>query len=147
MNDLSRQKNALTKYEVAAVSETPEWLELGKWITNVTDDTEDTTEDFSDYAGDGTVSVDVTGVAESYGFEGTYDKENAAMKYIADMRHELGEGRKTLFRVTDPDGETFTGQATVSDIVYRGGEASGYPEFGCSIRFDTKPQKADSNGA
>lgn len=141
---MAREKNALTKYEVSA-PDVEEWLQLGKWITNVSDDSEDTTEDFSDYAGDGTVTTDVTGVAEQYGFEGTFDKENPAMAYIASLRHKKGDGRKIKFRVTDPDGTTHTGPATVSGIIYRGGEASGYPAFNCTIRFDEEPETAPAD--
>lgn len=51
-----RIKNAKTKYSVAEIvtgAGEPDWKRLSKWITNVSDDGSDNTEEQGDYDGDG----------------------------------------------------------------------------------------------
>ena len=142
---MARNKNALRLHEIAPYKneeEAPQegWLALAKWITNVTDDSEDNTDPYADYAGDGTVSDDVIGVTRAYTFEGTYDEEDAAQALVKKMRNEIGEGRKVWLRVTDSNKKSVeSGVATVTDIVAGSGEASDYEEFSCKITYNVKP--------
>lgn len=53
---MARIKNAKTKYFVAEIVDgagEPVWKRLSKWITNVSDDGSDNTEEQGDYDGDG----------------------------------------------------------------------------------------------
>lgn len=138
---MARKKNALTKYEIAETTEPESFMLIGKWINEVEDTTEDKEEDFSDYAGDGNQYSDVTGVKEGYEFSGTFDSEDPAQKYIKSIRRKVGSGREVIFRITDPEGTTYKGLATVSNIVFRGGVAHEFPTFSCTITFNEEPEE------
>ncbi|MFJ7950336.1 phage tail tube protein [Lysinibacillus sp. NPDC096418] len=140
---MSRQKNALTKYFVGpwtddATSEAT--LRLGKWISSVTDDSDESTEDTAFYDGDGTPESDVVSVKKSYSFEGMYDESVEAMKFIASLELETGESRKIAFKQERTDGSILEGRATVTEIKVTGGEASEYATFSCKIGWDAKPK-------
>lgn len=139
---MAKVQNAFTKYEVAALAETPEvWLSLGPDIRNVTPNTPDTTNEDSFYDGDGTLQTDVTGTTEEYTFEGDRNEGNPTQEFIIALQRErkIGTDRTVMFRITDPDGTKHTGPATVSNITYRGGLAHEVPPFSCTIRFNGKP--------
>lgn len=65
---MTRQKNALRGHFVAPYNNGTEpasaetWLELAKWITDVSDDTDEKTEDQAFYDGDGTEETSVISV-------------------------------------------------------------------------------------
>ena len=137
---MARQKNALTEYHVGPWSETtPIYNRLAKWISSVTDDSNEETEDSGYYDGDGTPETDIISVKKSYSFEGMYDETDPAMKFIAGLEFETGEGRKIAFKQVRTDGTTLEGRATVSEIKVTGGEATAYATFSCTIAWDTKP--------
>lgn len=138
---MARIKNAITKYEFQPLAdgETDTWYELAKWITTVDDGSEDTVEETGYYDGDGTPEENVTARKNRYEFSGTYDDEDAAMKYLRSIEHEVGDARKVNLRVTDTDGSTQTGKATITNIITRGGEAVDYPNFSCTISRDVTP--------
>ncbi len=140
---MARQKNAKTEYYVAPYStgeDEPEYNRLAKWITTVSDDTDEETETQGFYDGDGTPETDVTSVAKRYTFEGMYDDEDPAMKFIAGLEFETGEARKIMFRQVRTNGDTLEGIATVTEPKVTGGEATEYPEFSCAIAWDKKPE-------
>lgn len=144
---MARLKNALRGHFIQAYERgqdepsTEEWLELANYITDISDDTNEETEDIAYYSGDGTPETEVTSVAMGYTVEGTYDSEDAAQAHIASLRFELGQGRKVWHRVVSADGkEEFVGRATVSAIVAGSGAASDYETFSCTIRFDQLPK-------
>lgn len=140
----TRKKNALTKYEIAPYKgekEAPKdgWLRLGKWIPTITDESEDKVEAQGFYDGDGTEEETVDGFTEKYTFEGFHDTKDPAKALIAKMRSETGDGRKVWLKVTDPDKKVEVSRATVTNIKYRGGNATEYAPFNCTISRDTKP--------
>ncbi|MGE7113944.1 phage tail tube protein [Lysinibacillus sp. NPDC047702] len=138
---MARKKNALTEYFVGKYEDENSTadLPLAKYISSVTDDSEEETEEYAYYDGDGTKETEVIGIKKAYTFEGTFDVENPAQKLIADMELEDGEARKIIFKQVRTDGTEFTGRATVSDIKVTGGEASEFAPFNCRISWDTKP--------
>lgn len=150
---MGRKKNALRKHEVqeyvpGAEPESSEWLTLSKWISDISDDSNEETEDQAYYDGDGTPETDVISVALGYSVEGTYDPENEAQELIAQKRFKLGQGRKLWHRVTRADGkEQYSGRATVSAIVAGSGEASAYEAFGCTITYDQIPKVTKLDGS
>ncbi len=141
---MPKMKNALTLYHVSAVSETPEWLQLGPHIRNVNDGTADVTADDAFYDGDGSVQTDVTGTTEEYTFEGDYVSEDPAQALLVALRvgRKVGSERNIMFKVTDPDETTHTGLATAYNIAYRGGLASDVQPFSATIRFAETPEVA-----
>ncbi|MCK0473780.1 phage tail tube protein [Halalkalibacter sp. APA_J-10(15)] len=139
---MTRQKNALTGYFVASMpsnGEEPEYMQLAKWISSVTDDTDETSEATGYYDGDGNPTTDVTARLEQYSFEGMYDKGDPAMAFINSIKREVGEGRKIMFKKVDSDGTEIEGPATVTVPITSGGEATEFATFSCTIGFDRKP--------
>ncbi|EAE5239181.1 phage tail tube protein, partial [Listeria monocytogenes] len=111
-----RIKNAKTKYSVAEIvtgAGEPDWKRLSKWITNVSDDGSDNTEEQGDYDGDGNEKTVVLGYSEAYTFEGTHDREDDAQNLIVAKRR-TPENRGIMFKIEIPDTETAIGKATVS---------------------------------
>lgn len=140
---MARKKNALTEYHVAAVPVSEglaEYKRLAKWVSNVSDDTDEQTEDQGFYDGDGTPETDVISVKKAYTFEGMFDETDEAMKLIAGLEFETGEARKVMFKQVRTDGSTLEGPATVTGIKVTGGEATEYATFECAIAWDKKPE-------
>lgn len=139
---MAREKNALTKYFVAEMVEDgmePEYFRLAKWISTVTDDSEEEVESTAYYDGDGTPEDDVISVKKTYTFEGTRDDEDPAQNLIAGLEFETGEARKIMFKQERTNGDILEGPATVKEIKVTGGEASEYALFSCAISWDRKP--------
>ncbi|WP_019377670.1 phage tail tube protein [Virgibacillus halodenitrificans] len=140
---MPRKKNALTEYHVGDIPAdelgTTTYNRLAKWISNVTDDSDEEVEDQAYYDGDGTPEDDVISVKKTYTFEGKYDETDPAMKFIAGKEFETGEGRKVMFKQVRTDGKTLEGRATLKDVKVTGGEASEYATFECAISWDRKP--------
>ena len=140
---MAREKNALTKYYVADIPADeitdPDYLRLAKWVSNVTDDSDEESEDQGFYDGDGTPETDVISVKKTYTFEGMYDDADPAMKFIASKEFETGEGRKIMMKQERTNGDVLEGPATITDIKVTGGEATEYATFECAISWDKKP--------
>lgn len=140
---MSRKKNALTEYHVASLADgdtEPEYKRLAKWISTVNDDTDEETEDQGWYDGDGTPETDVISIKKNYTFEGLYDEEDPAMKFIAGLEFETGENRKIMFKQVRTNGDILEGPATITGIKVTGGEATEYATFECAIAWDKKPE-------
>lgn len=139
----ARKKNALTEYFVGPIDEEAT-LKLAKWINNVSDDADEETEDYADYAGDGTPATDVISVKKAYAFEGMFDEEDEAMAFVAEKEFDTGEGRKIMFKQVRTNGDTYEGIATLSGVKVTGGEASEYALFECTISWDNRPEKTST---
>lgn len=141
---MARIKNALTEYHVGEIpvpEGAAEYNRLAKYISTVTDDSDEETEDTAYYDSDGTPESDVISVKKKYSFEGLYDDADPAQKFIAGLEFETGEARKVMFKQVRTNGDTYEGIATVTEPKVTGGEASEYPEFSCAIGWDKKPEK------
>ena len=146
---MARNKNALRQHFVQAYVEGTEptedgWLPLARYITNIGVEPNEATEEFADYAGDGTPEETVVSVARAYTPEGQYDPEDAAQQLIADMQDEVGDARKLWHKVVRADGKIeWVGRASVLNIIAGAGEASSFEVFSCTIRFDEKPKRTE----
>ncbi|WP_438310799.1 phage tail tube protein [Sporosarcina sp. FA9] len=145
---MAREKNALRGHFIQAYvpgTETPTevWLELAKYISSISDDTQEETEDTAFYDSDGTPETSVISVAGAYSIEGQYDPTDAAQELIAGMKYKVGEGRKVYHKIVSAD-ETkqWVSRATVTAIVAGSGDASSYEAFSCNIRFDAIPTES-----
>ena len=149
---MARKKNALRLHEIAELDTTDPkkvpttWSPLAKWINEITDDTDETTEESGDYAGDGTPTTDVVSIPEKWSVTGMYDSEDAAQKIIASKKRLIGEERKVWHRITQTDKKVYQGVATVTEIKAGTGEATSYEEFGCVLNFDQIPQEVVDAG-
>lgn len=144
---MARYKNALRGHFIAPVTDPkvePEksaYLELAKWIEDISDDTDETTSSTAYYDGDGTEETTVTAVKGTYSVKGTYDNEDPAMKHIAGLKYKLGNERLVWHKIVDADGKNqVVGIATVSDIKAGSGAAAEYEEFGCKISYNSLPK-------
>ncbi|KAA0941619.1 phage tail protein [Sporosarcina sp. ANT_H38] len=145
---MTRQKNALRGHFIQAYvagteTNTEVWLELAKYISSISDDTSEETEDTAFYDGDGTPETSVISVAGAYSIEGQYDPTDAAQELIAGLKYKTGEGRKVHHKVVSSAGtKQWIGRATVTAIVAGSGDASAYETFSCNIRFDSIPKES-----
>lgn len=146
---MTRQKNALRGHFVAPYNGGTEptgestWLELAKWITDVSDDTDEKTEDQAFYDGDGTEETSVISVKGAYTFKGTYDPEDPAQALIAAMKYKTGDERKVWHKVVQSDKKKqFVGVATVTEIKAGSGAAADYEAFGCKISYNATPKES-----
>ena len=142
---MARFKNALTKYNIAELTngdagEVTSWLPLAKFISTVEPEANDETEEYAWYDGDGTLTTEVTSARPSYSVEGQRFYGDEAQDLIASKEYETGDDRYIAFQKIDPNGDTFTGKATVSDIVTGGGEAQEHGAFSCTITWAEKPE-------
>ena len=148
---MSRKKNALREHEIApwttGQTEPPTsgFLPLAEFITTITDSSEENTENFADYAGDGNEVEYLVGRSEKWDVEGTWNPDNPAQKLIADMkRKQSDDERKIWHRITENDGTVVVGPAKVLNIVAGSGDAAAYEDFKCSINYDGTPEVAPS---
>lgn len=136
----NRKKNAIVKYEIALLGEeNPTYVRLAKYITDVTQSANDETEEIGYYDGDGTPVTEVSGAKYTYEVAGYRDVNDEAQNLIAGLRHETGDGRKIMLKVTMLNGDVEDGEATVSNIVVEGGNATDYAPFSCTISRNSKP--------
>ncbi|MDT2860945.1 phage tail tube protein [Lactococcus lactis] len=145
---MTRLKNALRGHFIAPVPTTgaepadSDYLELAKWISGVTDDTNEETDDTGFYDGDGTKETTVTGVSGAYTFDGFYDSEDPAQALVAAKKYKIGDDRKLWHKIVSADGKKqWTGLATVSDIKAGDGDATDYEAFGCKLTFNQLPKE------
>mgnify|MGYP001194415120 FL=1 len=140
---MARKKNALTEHYIAPIPENdqePEWMRIAKWISNIEPSAEEETEEQAYYDGDGTPETDVISVRMTWSFEGVYDDEDPAHKFIRSLEFETGEGRKVMYKQVRQDGTVLEGPATVTEPITTGGEASAYEQFSFTIAWDRKPE-------
>ena len=141
-----RNKNAKRQHFVAPFNgeanapAVAEFLPLAKFITEITDGSDDMTDEFADYAGDGTVQTDIIGIQESWDISGTFDATDPAQALIAGMKREVGNARKLWHRIVDSNGtEEVIGVATALSIVAGSGAAEDHEEFSCTLQYDQRP--------
>lgn len=144
---MARKKNALRKHELAPLDTTnPDtvpttgWLPLSHWVTNITDDSEENTETYADYSGDGTEIESLIGRSERWTFEGTYDPTDPTHIFVESMkRKSTDEERICWHRITQNDGKVFQAKAKLLEIKAGGGDAQNYEDFSGRIDFLTTP--------
>ena len=141
-----RNKNAARQHFVAPFTlggsepAMTEFLPLARFITEITDSTEDQTDEFADYAGDGTMQTDIIGIQEAWDISGTFDATDPAQALIAGMKREVGNGRKLWHLIIDSNGtEEVVGVATALDIIAGSGAAEEHEEFSCTLQYDQRP--------
>src|SRR5699024_4758734 len=118
-----RYKNALTEYYVADFVGKDELKNLQKtsmhplanFISNVETEDNDETEDYSWYDGDGTLNEEIISARPSYTVEGQRSFGDEAQDLIVSKEFESGDDRYIAFMKVDPNGDTFLGQASLSE--------------------------------
>ena len=144
-----RQKNAKRRHFVAPWTsddkkpEEEDYLPLAKWIPTIEDDSDEDTDDYGDYAGDGANRTILNGRSEKWNFEGTYDPEDKAQKLIAE-RVTTDDGRKLWHKIIETNGTTVEGVAAAMEIKAGSGDATDYEEFSGHLDYVRTPEVTPS---
>ncbi|MER2008437.1 MAG: phage tail protein [Psychrobacillus sp.] len=139
---MARNKNALTRHFIAELTEGDvalDYKRLAHRITAVNDASDETTEDFAYYDGDGTPTTDVVTVRKAYDVEGQLDLDDPAHLLVYGKEFETGDGRRVMYKQERTDGTVLEGLATISNVVVAGGEASDYAPITFTIGWENKP--------
>ncbi|GAB2022063.1 major tail shaft protein [Pseudolactococcus yaeyamensis] len=146
---MARAKNALRGHFIGVwdpVNPTKKptaWLELAHYIQTITDDTDEETDDTGFYDGDGTPEETVTSVKGSYTFEGFYDPTDLAQKLLADMKFEIGDGRRVWHKVVSSDNtKQWIQVANASEIVAGDGDATSFEAFKAKLSWIKLPEES-----
>ncbi|MGR3742114.1 phage tail tube protein [Companilactobacillus sp. DQM5] len=141
-----RQKNAKRKHFIAPWTsdekkpEEADYLPLAHWITTLEDDSDEDTDDYGDYAGDGNKKSTLNGRTEKWNFEGTYDSADPAHKLIASMRRKTtDEERMVWHKIIETDGTIVEGPAMVMEPKAGSGDATDYEDLEGHIDYTQTP--------
>lgn len=114
-----------------------DYVELAELITTVSDNSNETSDDSADYAGDGTEETDVISHKVGRGFTGQFNPENPAQALIRDMVGTSGDARKVWLKILLPqENKKYENKATVTEPVAQVGDAQAWGEFSCNISYD-----------
>lgn len=144
---MPRLKNAKRRHFVAPWTSDDkkpaeeDYLPLAKDIVTIEDDSDEDTDDYGDYDGDGTNQTAFNGRSEKWNFEGTYNSDNPAQKLIAGMkRAQTDEERKLWHKILETDGKTVEGVAKAMEIKAGSGDATEYEEFSGHLDYVRTPE-------
>lgn len=122
------------------------WSLLAAGINNSTTAANDTTTNDEYYNGEGFGTSDVTSKRLQLTLAGHRLEGDPAQDYIAAKQLAIGDDLKTLFRWTQPSGDTITGLITLTSIVSSGGAPGAKQTFSVVIVFNGKPVFAPATG-
>lgn len=128
-------------------AEEPTWALLSRGITSITPSGNESTEDKDYYDGYGVPTTDVTSTQIQYAVEGDRCYGDPAQDFVSSIALETGEGRKTQFRHTAPNGDVIEGDCTLLGLTPNSGqgEASGLGAFSCTVATDGRPSFIPAN--
>ena len=89
------------------------WARLGAGLTSADPNNNDSIDQSNYLDGDGYGSSDVIGAQMTIGFSGHRVVGDTAQDWIKSIQYELGEGRKTTFRMYDAEGNKVEKACTV----------------------------------
>lgn len=136
-SDLGFARNYANALEINITPEeaSPTWAILSRGITEIAPSPNESTEDKDYYDGYGTPTTDVTSTQIQYEVTGDRCYGDPAQDFIASRALETGDGRKTQFRHTSPNGDTIEGDCTLLNLTPNSGQggASALGAFSCTI--------------
>lgn len=141
--------NYQSLYEINTTPEsgTATWSRIGAGITSA-DPSNNESKDQTNYLdGDGYAESEIIGAQFTLAFSGHRVHGDAAQDWIASIEHELGDNRKTQFRYTDMKGNQKTGNCTIVDVDFGGGDAAGKKEISFGIDVNGKPTVTPATAA
>jgi len=118
---------------------TATWVRLAVGISTGEPDNNESLAQDTYLDGDGFASTDVIGGQHIVSFTGHRVVGNVAQDYIAAMKLELGDARKTHLRYTDAAGNQISGSVTLANIKDGGGDAGAKKDFTFEAHFNGKP--------
>lgn len=148
-SDLGFARNYANALEINITPEeaSPTWAILSRGITEISPSPNESTEDKDYYDGYGTPTTDVTSTQIQYEVTGDRCYGDPAQDFIASRALETGDGRKTQFRHTSPNGDTIEGDCTLLNLTPNSGqgEASALGAFTCTIATAGSPKYTPAN--
>lgn len=119
---------------------------LAAGINNMTvaDNETATTDQYMD--GEGFGESDITSKRLQLTLAGHRLEGDAAQDFIASKQLAIGSDLKTLFRWTQPSGDTITGLVTMTNIVSSGGAPGAKQTFSVVLVFNGKPKFTAGTG-
>ena len=119
--------------------ETGNWGRLATKIQTITPSANETTNNNSYYDGEGFGSTEVTGKRYQLACSGQRYVGNPAQDYIASKQFAIGQALHCRV-IWVQNGKAIVSEATLTNIVATGGEASANQTFSCTIEFNGKPR-------
>lgn len=119
--------------------ETGNWGRLATKIQTITPSANETTNNNSYYDGDGFGNTEVTGKRYQLACSGQRYVGNPAQDYIASKQFAIGQALHCRV-IWVQNGQAIVSEATLTNIVATGGEASANQTFSCTIEFNGKPR-------
>lgn len=117
------------------------WARIGAGISAIDPDPSEKIDQTGYYDGDGADSSDVTGGQQIVSVTGHRKFGDAAQDYVASLKFQYGQARKTNLRVTDPSGEVVESSVTIANINMFGasGDANSKREISFELHFNGTP--------
>lgn len=136
-SDLGFARNYANALEIDITPEAdePTWAIFSRGITAIEPSPNESTEDNDYYDGYGTPTSDVTSTQIQYEVSGNRYYGDPAQDFVASRALETGEGRKTRFRHTAPNGDVIEGDCTLLNLTPNSGQgdASALGAFSCTV--------------
>jgi hypothetical protein len=137
----------LYEVDITPNASTRKWARLAAGLTGADPSNNEEIDQTGYLDGDGYKESEVTGAQFTIGFSGNRVVGDAAQDFIASVEHELGDNRKTSFRVTDKFGNKKTGSCTICNVDMGGGDAGAKVECSFEIHCAGKPELTDKTVA
>jgi hypothetical protein len=115
------------------------YARLGAGLNNFEPSTNEEIDQSTYLDGDGFSTSTVTGAQLIITFSGHRKYGDPAQDFIFENMLELGTGRETDFRWTQPDGTVIEGPCTIANIEGPSGDANAKGEISFEIHFNGKP--------
>lgn len=129
----------LYEIDITPNETTATYARLGAGLTGADPSNNEEMDQTAYLDGDGYKETEVIGAQFTLSFSGHRVVGDAAQDYIASLEHELGANRKTSFRTYDKDGNAKTGDCTIANVDFGGGDAGAKVEISFEIHLAGKP--------
>jgi hypothetical protein len=129
----------LYEIDITPNETTATYARLGAGLTGADPSNNEEMDQTAYLDGDGYKETEVIGAQFTLAFSGHRVVGDSAQDFIAGLEHELGSNRKTTFRVTDKDGNVKSGDCTIANVDFGGGDAGAKVEISFEIHLAGKP--------
>lgn len=148
-NDLGFAPNYSSALEINITpgESTKTWAILSRGITEIKPTPNESTEDKDYYENCGVPETKVKSTQIQYEVTGDRYYGDPAQDFVASLALEIGDGRKTDFRHTDPNGDVVEGECTILNIVVgsQQGAASDPGAFSCTVATAGRPTYTEAS--
>lgn len=128
-------------------SGTAVWSPLAAGISSYDPSTNDETDQTKYLDGDGFGETTVIGAQYIISITGHRFIGDEAQDFVYNLQFQLGDNRKTQARITDKDGNVISGDCTIANIDFGGGDAGAKTDISFEIHFNGEPTSTPQQGA